>query len=174
MSTISPNPTVTQAWGVFVADGDEFTLSLLESVIIEWRTTDTDTPIAGAIGGHALSPREREGLTRALSEPFLDNGQWRRPWVVTDRPIAEVREELALDQLGLSDEYETWSNNPARTFAEKAFIQHPETPMLARLAWQDALEFQRNSPTVLSLAGALNLTDADLDQLFIDAAGVTA
>jgi len=50
----------------------------------------------------------------------------------------------------------------------------PATPMLARLAWQDALEFRRQSPTVLAMAAALNLSDEAVDNLFTTAAGIEA
>jgi hypothetical protein len=46
--------------------------------------------------------------------------------------------------------------------------------MLARLAWEDAREFRRHSPTVLAMAAELNLTDAQIDQLFITAAAIEA
>jgi len=45
---------------------------------------------------------------------------------------------------------------------------------VARLAWNEALEFQRDSPTVLSMASALNLTARQLDDLFIAAINITA
>lgn len=49
-----------------------------------------------------------------------------------------------------------------------------ETDMLARLAWQDAQEFRRQSPTVLAMAQALGLSDAQLDELFTTAAEIQA
>jgi len=67
MPTSTPNPTITRSWGVYVPDGAEFTLSAVSAVAIEWRATATDTPIASAISGHTIDPREREGLTRALT-----------------------------------------------------------------------------------------------------------
>ena len=48
----------------------------------------------------------------------------------------------------------------------------PETPALAKLAWADAQEFKRNSPTVLSLSASLGLTEAQLDELFTTAASI--
>lgn len=53
-------------------------------------------------------------------------------------------------------------------------MQNPETPILTRLAWEDAQEFLRYSPTVLTLAAVLNLTEAELDQLFITASQIQA
>jgi len=56
----------------------------------------------------------------------------------------------------------------------EAMMAAPETPALAKLAWADAQEFKRNSPTVLGIAGALALTDDQLDDLFTTAAGIEA
>lgn len=56
----------------------------------------------------------------------------------------------------------------------EAIMAAPETPILSKLAWANALSFERSSPTLTALAGALNLSDADLDALFTTAAGVEA
>ena len=37
---------------------------------------------------------------------------------------------------------------------------------MSQLAWEDAQEFRRNSPLVISIGGALSLTDEQLDDLF--------
>lgn len=55
-----------------------------------------------------------------------------------------------------------------------ALMADPATDMLARLAWQDAAEFRRTSPVLLAMSAALGLTDAQLDDLFTTAHGVTA
>jgi hypothetical protein len=56
----------------------------------------------------------------------------------------------------------------------EALMAHPDTPMLAKLAWADAMEFKRTSPTIASLASTLGLSDAALDDLFTVAAGIDA
>lgn len=58
--------------------------------------------------------------------------------------------------------------------AVEALMADPATDTLARLAWTDAQEFRRTSPTLLAMASALSLTDAQLDQLFATAAGIEA
>ena len=45
---------------------------------------------------------------------------------------------------------------------------------LAQLAWAEAIEFRRQSPTILALATALGLTDAQVDDLFHAAASIEA
>lgn len=56
----------------------------------------------------------------------------------------------------------------------EALMSDPGTPILARLAWQEAIEFRRTSPTLLMLAAQFGLTDADLDNLFEVAATIEA
>lgn len=56
----------------------------------------------------------------------------------------------------------------------EALMAAPETDALWRLAWTDAIEFRRDSPTLVAMAAALNLTEQQLDQLFITAAGLVA
>lgn len=58
--------------------------------------------------------------------------------------------------------------------AVEAHMTDPGTDMLARLAWTDAQEFRRQSPTVLNMAVALGLTEQQLDDLFTVAAGIEA
>jgi len=45
---------------------------------------------------------------------------------------------------------------------------------LAQLAWAEATEFRRNSPTIAGLAAGLGLTDTEVDDLFRAAALITA
>lgn len=45
---------------------------------------------------------------------------------------------------------------------------------VALLAWREAIEFRRLSPTIISLAGQLGLSDAQLDDLFRAARQITA
>ena len=56
----------------------------------------------------------------------------------------------------------------------EAMMALPETDALAKLAWQDASEFQRNSPTVLAMASALGMSETQLDDLFVQASKITA
>ena len=43
---------------------------------------------------------------------------------------------------------------------------------LQRLAWEDAQEFRRNSPTVAAMQALLGLSDTEIDDLFIEAATI--
>ena len=46
--------------------------------------------------------------------------------------------------------------------AVQAVMAAPETDKLAKLAWDNALSFERNSPTLASLAQMVGMTLADL------------
>lgn len=56
----------------------------------------------------------------------------------------------------------------------EAMIADPATPVLAKLAWQDAQEFKRTSPTIAAMSAGLGLTEQQLDDLFTTAAGIDA
>ena len=58
--------------------------------------------------------------------------------------------------------------------AVEAIMAAPETDMMAKLAWVNALSFERSSPLLDGLAGTLGLTSQDLDDLFTAAAGIAA
>jgi len=45
---------------------------------------------------------------------------------------------------------------------------------ITQLAWAEVIEFRRNSPTILALQGAMGLTDAQLDALFLAASAIEA
>lgn len=57
---------------------------------------------------------------------------------------------------------------------EKAAAAAETAGGLTWLAWQTATEFQRSSPNIATLAASLGLTDAQVDELFIAAAKITA
>lgn len=67
--------------------------------------------------------------------------------------ISALQGLLALDQSGLSAQYETWANDTSRTFAEKAFINK-------------AITWYRDDPVLASAATALGLTKAQVDSMF--------
>lgn len=75
--------------------------------------------------------------------------------------VSRFQARAALHLAGLLDTVET-------------IMADPETPMLTRLAWVDAQEFRRDSPTIASMAAELGLTDGQVDELFITAATIEA
>lgn len=83
------------------------------------------------------------------------------PVPVVPPVVSRFQARAALMLAGLLDDVE-------------ALMAAPDTPALAKLAWADAQEFERQSPTIAALAGAVGLTEQDIDALFITAAGINA
>lgn len=46
--------------------------------------------------------------------------------------------------------------------------------VFTQIAWADAVEFRRNSPTIATLAASIGLTETQIDDLFRQAAQITA
>ena len=57
---------------------------------------------------------------------------------------------------------------------ESAELAVSNADPLTQMAWADAQEFRRDSPSVGVIAAALNLTDAEIDDLFIAASDIVA
>lgn len=56
----------------------------------------------------------------------------------------------------------------------EAMMAEPSVDRMMKLAWENAQTFERQSTTLLSLAGQLGLDEAALDALFVAAAGIKA
>ena len=103
---------------------------------------------------------------RTTQGAFFIDGEWT---VVdsTEQPtpvpqsVSRFQARAALHLAGLLDQVE-------------GLMVDPSTPTLARLAWADAQEFKRSSPTIASMAQALGLSDEDVDALFISASAIDA
>lgn len=110
-----------------------------------------------------------------LGPPEFTDGGWIRNWIVRDisqeeldkrkndlrirMNVSRFQARAVLYQMNLLDTIET-------------LMANNETNMLTRLAWQDAQEFRRLSPAVIDIGKQLNLTDDELDQLFIQARSI--
>lgn len=73
--------------------------------------------------------------------------------------ISAAQAQIALLSIGLLDEVES-------------MMSHPDTPREHKIAWNKAQVFRRDSPTMLAMAGVLNITEEQLDVLFIQASKI--
>lgn len=80
------------------------------------------------------------------------------PVKIVPQSVSRAQAKIALSRAGLLNQINQLVN-----------VADIET----QLAWNEALNFERSSPTVAKLAAALNLTGDQLDALFITAAGIT-
>lgn len=92
---------------------------------------------------------------------WVTEGNIPQPVDIVPKVVSRFQARAALYEAGHLQNIETVMASPA-------------TEMLVKLAWQDAQEFRRNSPTVIALGYALGITESDLDQLFIAAAAIEA
>lgn len=90
-----------------------------------------------------------------------DGSKWIVPPPYVPQSVSRFQAKAALLNAGLLSQIE-------------AIIADPATDAMTKLAWAEAIQFERNSPTVLGLASALGLTDQQLDELFTAAAQINA
>lgn len=111
------------------------------------------TQEAGAV---LVSERDTPALWAQLAQvlPYA-------PPVTVPQVVSKFQAKAALLGAGLLSQVEQMMADPA-------------ADPLAVLAWQNAQEFRRTSPTVAGMAAALGLDDAALDALFTSAAGIEA
>lgn len=83
----------------------------------------------------------------------IDNGQY------VPSEVTPYKAKMALADAGLLDSVE-------------ALMADPATPLRTRLAWKEALGFERHSDMILSAAALLGLSDAQLDALFVAASQI--
>ncbi|MEL7893525.1 hypothetical protein [Vreelandella neptunia] len=131
-----------------------------------------DEATLNALGFATVQPVERPtGDVVTEGQPELVDGTWQQTWNVREFTPEEIEQRrkdavpqavpalealLALDAAGLSADYEVWAKDPARTFAERAFIDK-------------AQNWRRDDPTLQAAAEALELSSEQVDQLFIAA-----
>jgi hypothetical protein len=110
-------------------------------------------------------------MTQAVTEgaPALVDGVWVQVWDVT-----ELTDEEKADRLQAKREGMTLTPFQARAVLSysgmlgnvMALMAHEDTPDMIKIAWEYASEFRRMSPAILGMAGALGLTDEQLDSMF--------
>lgn len=118
-------------------------------------------PTAGQVFAYeSLEERARWGDAQLveMTQPEIDA---HLSPVVVPQVVTRFQARAALHLAGLLPQVE-------------ALMTDPGTDALARLAWTDAQEFRRQSPTVLAMAGALGLTEQQLDNLFTTANAIEA
>ncbi len=113
-------------------------------------------------------PGEVEIPERPSTQHVWTNGAW-----VFVQPVPQfvTRFQARASLLNSPSRHEGFSNMLDEV---EAFMASNQVDPLARLAWTDAQEFKRTSPTIQDLAPLLGLSDEDLDLLFIAAAGIDA
>lgn len=83
------------------------------------------------------------------------------PPVFVPQSVTRFQAKAALLNAGYLDQVE-------------ALMSADNTPAMYKLAWVEALNFERGAQTVAAMQAALGLTDAQIDALFIAASKISA
>jgi len=124
---------------------------------MNWQYTDATQTVAYRV-------LDDGGMESCLVS-VLPEGTVIDPYVAPPPPIpttvTRFQARVALVQAGYFDTINTY------------IATLPQTDV-KRLAWEDAAEWERASPTLNFLANMLGLSDTDVDDLFILASGISA
>ena len=102
----------------------------------------------------------QEGFYAVEVEPVNYKQTWELVPIVEEIPqsVTRLQAKLALLDMGMLDAVEVLLNNDRR----------------AKIYWEDAVTLERQNPTLLGMASNLNLSEQDLDNLFLNASKIVA
>lgn len=126
----------------------------------------TATPeIIVRIAGDVYIPAHIENADYQRYLEWLSEGNVPDPYVPPPPPIpATVTRFQALAVLAAGGYLDTI----------RTYIATLDQDNIQRLAWENAVEWERTSPTLNALAVMLGLTDTEVDDLFISASTISA
>jgi hypothetical protein len=108
-----------------------------------------------------IEPHGPELFASAIAGEFGPIAEYVAPPPFVPQVVSKFQGRAALAQAGLLVDVD-------------AYMQAQPAENIARLAWEHAQEFRRQSPSVVAIGSALGLSDNDLDQLFVTAATIQA
>lgn len=128
-----------------------------------YKLTDSTTIIRASDGGQIPTDPANTDYQQYLA--WLAEGNTPEPYTpppaAIPQTVTRFQARVALVQAGHFDTIDTYIATLPKTDVK-------------RLAWEDAAEWERASPTLNFLANMLGLTDTDVDDLFILASGISA
>jgi len=128
-------------------------------ISVEWSGKKLSVPNAPA-NRHFAELKELEAAGEITIAPYVPPTEQEllEEWRATTS-VSKFQAKAALAQAGLLDQV-------------KQAVASADT--ITQLAWEDATEFNRNSPTIAALSQALGLTDEQVDDLFKQADQIAA
>lgn len=128
-------------------------------ISVEWNGKKLSVPNAPD-NRHFKELKELEAAGEITIAPYVPPTEQEllEEWRATTS-VSKFQAKAALAQAGLLDQV-------------KQAVANADT--ITQLAWEDATEFNRNSPTIAALSQALGLTDEQVDELFRQAEEISA
>jgi len=128
-------------------------------ISVEWNRKKLSVPNALS-NRHFAELKELEAAGEITIAPYVPPTEQEllEEWRATTS-VSKFQAKAALAQAGLLGQ------------AKQAVAQADE---ITQIAWEDATEFNRNSPTIAAMAQALGLTDEQVDDLFKQAEEISA
>lgn len=123
----------------------------------------------GVVTVDQVEPPAHDPATQRVVEgvPVLQGDEWVQVWATEALPppsaVSRKQARMALVLSGIS---------LASVQLAVESIEDDTQRALAQIAWDDAVEYRRDDPFLIMLADMLGLTEAQLDGLFILAAGL--
>ena len=117
--------------------------------------------------------------------PELDNGVWKRSWVI-EKIYSSLSEEATALAAHEAKALLSWREQTTCTpfqgriaLSNAGLLANVLTAIegadeKTKVAWEYALEWKRMSPMIATLGAALNITDAEIDDLFKAASQIVA
>lgn len=130
---------------------------------------DINHPVYGWVPFTA-SPDDVEPLGAEIHQAALDAGGV-AAYVEPPPPTAE---ELRPSMVVSRFQARVALHNAGMLADVQVLMGDPATDPVAVIAWQDAQEFRRLSPTIVAMGAALGWTETQLDELFVAAALIDA
>lgn len=100
---------------------------------------------------------QQDGYVFYEGEPVEENGVWKQTWIGEKQiptQVTRLGAIVALDAFQLLDTVEV-------------YMSLESTPRQFKLAWKNAIYFERDSGVLVEAAKLLNLSEEDIDSLFI-------
>ncbi len=115
-----------------------------------------------------------DAQTADESDPIFnsESGQWEQGWAVRDLTADELRARVPAAVTMRQARLSLLAAGLLQAVNDAIAVMPGADGEAARIEWEYATEVRRDSPLVAALSGPLDLADADLNQLFISAAGL--
>jgi len=143
------------------------------------KTSILPTPLPDTVGDYSRLtytpvPTPADGYRVEKGARELIDDKWTTTWVSVEMTPEEIEAARKAKVPQSVSRFQARAVLHAYDLLETVNTMMETADPIAKLAWQDAQEFRRTSPTVLAMAGALALSDLQLDEMFVAAAGIEA